>query len=58
MHFPIPHRNFLTSIGIAVLTQVWAGIVFTNVLAYDAAAELALAFVLVVFLLDGVVAFI
>ncbi len=53
MFFPIPHSRLLTRISVAILAQMGAGVVFTNVLAYDAAAELALAFVAVV-AMDGI----
>ena len=49
-------RILLARIRIAILAQVRAGVVFADVLAYHAAAKLPLAFVAVVFRLDGVLA--
>ena len=54
MLFPALYRHFLTRISIAILAQMRAGVVFANVLAHDAAAELALAFVAVVLFLHGI----
>ena len=53
----ILNRHLLARIRIAILAQVRAGVVFADVLAQDAAAELALAFVAVVPLLEGVLRF-
>ena len=50
--FPIPHSHLLARIRIAILAQMRTGVVFTNVLAHHAAAELPLAFVAVVTVLD------
>ena len=58
MPLPIINSSAICTIGVAILAEVGAGVVFAYVFADDAAAELALAFVLVVFLLEGVVAFI
>ena len=58
MHLPVPYSGLLRAIGVAILAEVGAGVVFADVLANDATTELALALVLVVFLLDGVVAII
>ena len=53
----IPHRHLLARIRIAILAKVRAGVVFADVFAQDAAAELPLAFVAVVPLLEGVLRF-
>lgn len=53
----VPHRHILARVRIAVLAQVRAGVVFPDVFAQDAAAELSLAFVAVVPLLEGVLRF-
>ena len=45
-------RHFLARIRIAILAQMWAGIVLADVLAHHAAAELPLAFVVIVAVLD------
>ena len=47
MHLPVPYGSLLGAIGVAILAEVRAGVVFANVLADDAAAELTLALVLV-----------
>lgn len=53
----IPHRHLLARVRVAVLAQVRASIILPYVFAQDAAAELALAFVAVVPLLEGVLRF-
>ena len=42
----------LTRISIAILAQMWAGVVLANILAHHAAAELTLSFVAVIAVLD------
>ena len=54
MFLIVPHRHLLARVRVAVLAQVRAGVVFADVFAQDAAAELSLAFVAVVPLLEGV----
>ena len=44
----IPLCHFLARICIAILTQMWAGVILTYIFAHNAAAELALAFITVV----------
>ena len=58
MRLPIPYSGLLGAIGVAILAEVRAGVIFADILADDAAAELALAFILVVFLLYGIMAII
>ena len=58
MHLPVPYGGLLGVIGIAILAKMRTGVIFADVLADDAPAELTLSFVLVVSLLDGVVAFV
>ena len=50
----VPHRHLLARIRVAVFAQVRASIILPYVFAQDAAAELSLAFVAVVPLLEGV----
>ena len=54
---PFLLNYFLTRIRIAILAQMWAGVVLADVFAPHAAAELPLAFVAVVLFLQGVLRF-
>ena len=49
----MPQCNLLRAVGVAVFAEVGASVVFADVLADDAPAELTLAFVLVVPMLDN-----
>ena len=53
----VPHRHLLARVRVAVLAQVWAGVVFADVFADYAAAKLTLTFVAVVFFLGDFYAF-
>ena len=48
----IPLSHLFTCIRIAILAEMRAGVVLANILALDAAAELALAFVFVAAMFD------
>ena len=57
MFLPVLLNFFLARIGIAILAQMRAGVVFADILANDTAAELPLAFVAIVLFLQGILRF-
>jgi len=46
MPLPVRHGRCVVRVGVAIVTEVRAGVVFTDVLGHDAPAGLALAFIL------------
>lgn len=49
--FEVLYGSLLAGVGVAVFAEVGAGVVFADIFAYHAAAELALPLVAVVFVL-------
>lgn len=46
MPLPVRHGCCVVRVGVAIVTEVRAGVVFTDVLGHNAAASQALAFIL------------
>ena len=46
MPLPVRHGRCVVRVGVAIVTEVRAGVVFTDVLGHNAAASQALAFIL------------